>query len=145
MKTGSASSGGRWFVVRVLVRVGEVEQRSCLYGLLAREDQAKLDASLRAHVQKRAVRPPDEKRRLGERRVGFGSACARSRAPTDGRCQPERSWRRAACPAGAWCAGSALSRRDGEEHASSPRAAPSAGTSARAWSADRGDRTRPTG
>jgi hypothetical protein len=64
----------------------------------------------RGRMSKRAVRPPDEKRRLVERTPHLEKACARSRGRGGGRCRPGRPSRRVACRAGACCAGSALGR-----------------------------------
>jgi hypothetical protein len=52
MKKGRVSSGGSCFWVRVLARVGDVEQRSCLYGLLGGRIRRNRMLRSRAHVQK---------------------------------------------------------------------------------------------
>ena len=51
-----------------------------------REDQAKLDVRS-GRKSKREVRPPDEKRRLLERKAGFEKACAKSSGRAGGRCR----------------------------------------------------------
>jgi hypothetical protein len=78
MKKGRVSSGGEWSLVRVLVPVGGLEQCSCLYGLLA-GGSGGIGASAPGRKSQRAVRPPDEKRRLAERTLLCEKACARSR------------------------------------------------------------------
>ena len=54
--------------VNLLSRLGGLERRSCLYGLLGGRTRRNWMFA-RGRKSQRAVRPPDEKRRLVERRV----------------------------------------------------------------------------
>jgi hypothetical protein len=78
MKKGRVSSDGWCVWIRDLAGVGGVEQRSCLYGHLGGGIRRNRMLA-RGRKSNRAVRPPDEKRRLWERTAGFERACARSR------------------------------------------------------------------
>src|SRR5439155_9636857 len=76
----------RWSVVRGLLSSGgdwsDAHVSICLLG----EDQRNRMFA-RGRKSKRAVRPPDEKRRLSERTSPCGKACARSRGRAGGRCR----------------------------------------------------------
>lgn len=96
MKMGSLSSGGSSWGLCSLRGWGCSDAHVSMASSRWRIRRSWMFALERKSTE--GVRPPDEKRRLGERTSPGGKACARSRARAVGRGRPGRPWRRAGAP-----------------------------------------------